>query len=90
MGTKGKISFAAFTLGIFGVFTAIIFCALEMVEISSMVGAAAAVVCCVGCWFGFESWEETASEQPFFLLKWIRKLGKLVTKTPPVEKETES
>ena len=36
MGIKGKISFAAFTLGICGVLTAIIFCAVERVELSRL------------------------------------------------------
>ena len=53
MGIKGKISFAAFTLGICGVLTAIIFCAVERVELSSIVGAITAAVCCIGCYFGF-------------------------------------
>ena len=62
MGIKGKISFAAFTLGICGVLTAIIFCAVERVELSCIVGAVTAAVCCIGCYFGFESWEEEEPE----------------------------
>ena len=76
MGIKGKISFAAFTLGICGVLTAIIFCAVERVELSCIVGAVTAAVCCIGCYFGFESWKE--------------KIGKLFTETPRPEPEDKS
>lgn len=84
MGTKGKISFAAFTLGICGVLVSIIFCAVEKVELSCIVGAATAAVCCIGCYFGFGSWEEEEPEDDFFD-QWKEKAVKLFTQTPPLE-----
>lgn len=91
MGTKGKISFGAFTLGICGVLIAIIFCALEEVELSSAVGFVTAAVCCIGCYFGFESWEEEEeSVGNFFPPKWKNRIGKLFTETPETEPEEKS
>ena len=63
MGIRGKISFAAFTLGICGVLTAIIFCAVDRVELSCIVGAVTAAVCCIGCYFGFESFGRRKSRR---------------------------
>lgn len=91
MGTKGKISFGAFTLGICGVLIAIIFCALEEVELSSAVGFVTAVICCIGCYFGFGSWdEEEESEESFSPSEWKNKIGKLFTETPETEPEEKS
>ena len=90
MGIKGKISFAAFTLGICGVLTATIFCAVERVELSCIVGAVTAAVCCIGCYFGFESWEEEEPEDGASLPGWKEKIGKLFTETPRPEPEDKS
>ena len=90
MGIKGKISFAAFTLGICGVLTAIFFCAVERVELSCIVGAVTAAVCCIGCYFGFESWEEEEPEDGASLPGWKEKIGKLFTETPRPEPEDKS
>ena len=90
MGIKGQISFAAFTLGICGVLTAIIFCAVERVELSCIVGAVTAAVCCIGCYFGFESWEEEEPEDGASLPGWKEKIGKLFTETPRPEPEDKS
>lgn len=90
MGTKGKISFAAFTLGICGILIAIIFCALEQVELSCVVGFITAAICCLGCYFGFGSWDEEEPEDGSFLPGWREKAGKLFTETPDLEQEEKS
>ena len=90
MGNKAKISYAAFKLGICCVKTAINFCALERVELSCIVGAVTAAVCCIGCYFGFESWEEEEPEDGASLPGWKEKIGKLFTETPRPEPEDKS
>ena len=91
MGMKGKISFSAFTLGICGVLIAIIFCALEEVRLSSFVGIVTAVICGIGCYFGFGSWdEEEHLEDGPFPPRWKEKAVKLFTETPSLDQEDES
>lgn len=91
MGIKGKISFAAFTMGICGVLIAIIFCALEEVQLSCFVGIITAVICTIGCYFGFGSWdEEEEPEDDSFSPKWKEKAVQLLTETPPLDQKEES
>ncbi len=91
MGMKGKISFSAFTLGICGVLIAIIFCALEEVQLSCFVGIVTAVICAVGCYFGFGSWDEKEPpEEEAFPPRWKEKAVKLFTETPSSDQKEES
>ena len=70
--------------------TAIIFCAVERVELSCIVGAVTAAVCCIGCYFGFESWEEEEPEDGASLPGWKEKNREAVYGNARPEPEDKS